>query len=116
VASNYEWQEGMGEISGFGGGYEETCRKMLFAGLKWLDDHPDADPKFHGYKGVYGILGDDNEDAKALSEAVIAGSGYDCTGAMHQAVVGHCLFIRENGWDKYVKSMSGPEKSADGNP
>jgi len=102
----YEFTESMGEISGFGGGYEAACRAMLKAGLKWFDSNPNANPQFHGYKGIYGIIHEDNDDAKTLSKAVVAGSGDDCTGAMHQAVVISILWIHENGWDAYVKEMS----------
>lgn len=102
----YEFTEKMGEISGFGGGYEVTCRAMLKAGLKWCDENPEADPQFHGYKNIYGIVQEDNEDGKALSNVVVEESGDDCTGAMHQAVISSILFIRKNGWDKYVEQMS----------
>lgn len=108
-ATKYLFTPGMSEISGFGGGYEQTCRNMVAAGMEWLDSHPDADPQFHGFKGVYGVIADDNPDAKALSDAVVAGSGGDCTGAMHQAAVSHCMFIRKNGWTRYVEEMSKPE-------
>ena len=94
------------EISGFGGGYEETCRKMLLAGLTWLDAHPEADPKFKGFKNVYGIILEDNEDAEALSKAVVDGSGGDCTGAMHQAVISTCLYIKKAGLQKYLDVMN----------
>lgn len=107
----YEWQEGMGEVSGFGGGYEAACRAMVKAGCDWLDAHPEAEPKFHGYTNIYGVISEDNDDAKSLSAAVVAGSGGDCTGAMHQATVSACLYIRKNGWEKYVEEMSKPEKS-----
>lgn len=102
----YMFTPEMGEISGFGGSYEDACRLMLRAALLWLDDHPDADPKFHGYKGVYGIMTEDNEDAKALSDAAVNAVGGDCTGAMHQAVMTAAIYIRKNGWDAYVKIMS----------
>jgi hypothetical protein len=59
-----QFTDDMREISGFGGGYEQQCRAMVLAGLDWLDAHPDADPKFHGYSGVYGIATEDNDDAK----------------------------------------------------
>ncbi len=102
----YEFTPEMGEISGFGGGYEETCRAMLKAGLEWLDANAEADPQFHGYKNVYGIISEDNADAKALSKAVVEAAKDDCTGAMHQAVITSILWIRKNGWEKYVERMS----------
>ena len=106
MTSTYEFTPEMDEISGFGGGYEATCRAMLKGGMDWWDAHPDADPKFSGYKGIYGVIHEDNDDAKALSKAVVAASNDDCTGAMHQAVVSACLYIRKNGWPKYVAEMS----------
>ena len=102
----YEFTKEMQEISGFGGGYEQTCRNMLKAGLEWLDENPKADPKFHGYKSIYGIIKEDNEDAKALTKAVIDASDHEATGAMHQAVIMKILWIRKNGWKKFVKEMS----------
>lgn len=110
----YEFTPTMGEISGFGGGYEAACRAMLKAGMEWLDAHPSADPKFAGYKDVYGILTEENQDAKDLSEASVKASGGDCTGAMHQAVISTCLWIRKNGWDRYVEEMSKSETTEKG--
>jgi len=98
----YEYLPDDPEISGFGGGYEAACRAMVAAGMEWFDAHPDADPQFHGYKGVYGVISEDNADAKALSAAIIAGSGGDCTGAMHQATTSHVLYAHKHGWDKYL--------------
>ena len=108
--NKYEFTEKMGEISGMGGGYEQTCRNMLKTGLEWFDEHPKAKPKFHGFKNIYGIIKEDNDDAKALSKAVVDGSNNDCTGAMHQAVVTSVLWVRKNGWGKYVKEMSKGKK------
>ena len=107
----YEFTDDMGEISGFGGGYEQACRDMLKAGLGWLDDHPDSDPKFHGYKDVYGIISEDNEDAKKLSNAV-GRAVEDCTGAMHQAVISAALWIQKHSWDEYVAQMSKPKQGS----
>lgn len=102
----YEFTEQMGEISGFGGGYEGTCRKMLRVGLEWFDQNPDAKPEYIGYKNIYGIISEDNDDAKALTKVIVDASGGDCTGAMHQAVIGSILWIHKNGWEKYVEEMS----------
>lgn len=98
----YVFTDDMAEISGFGGSYEKACRDMIVAGLEWFDEHPTAEPKFHGFKDVYGIMAEDNEDAKALSEAVTAVSD-DVTGAMHQASIQHIMYIRKNGWEKYSR-------------
>jgi hypothetical protein len=100
----------MGEISGFGGGYEATCRAMAFAGMDWLDAHPDADPRFMGSKNIYGIIIEDNDDAKALTAAVIAAANGDCTGAMHQATISHALAYRRLGWDEYCRQLREREK------
>jgi len=96
----------MAEISGMGGPYEECCRSMLKAGLEWLDEHPDADPKYTGYKGIYGIIDEDNLDAENMSRAVVDGAGGDCTGAMHQAVISSIMWIRRRSWAEYVAEMA----------
>jgi len=104
----YTWKPGMGEISGFGGSYEEACRAMVRAGLLWLDNHPEANPKFKASPNIYGIILEDNEDAEALSKAICSATD-DATGAMVQATVGICLWVRKNGWERYVEEMSREE-------
>lgn len=99
---DYLYTDDMVEISGFGGGYEAACRSMVKAGCEWFDAHPNAQPKFHGYKGFYGLIEEDNQDAKDLSAAVLAAANGDSTGAMHQAAIGHILAIHRSGWDWYV--------------
>ena len=94
----------MGEISGFGGGYESACQDMLEAGVKWLDEHKKADLKMYGFKNVYGILISDSDDAKALEE-VITKACDGCSGAMHQAVMTLLAFIAKNGWEKYCEEL-----------
>ncbi len=106
--AKYKFTSEMGEISGFGGSYEKGCRVMLDVGLRWLDDNPNAQPKFHGFKGVYGMIDEDNEDAKTFSK-IVSKSVQGCSGAMHHAVISRCLWIKSNGWDKYVEKMSEPE-------
>ena len=93
--------KGIVEISGFGKdtGYEKECQKMLQQGWDWLQEHPKANIKTHTYSNIYGILECDNEDAKALSDAVTKDT--DCTGAMHQAVMQHLIYIHNNGLDKW---------------
>ena len=38
-AKEYRHTEDMGEISGFGGGYEKLCQDMLNAGVRILNRH-----------------------------------------------------------------------------
>ena len=104
MSERYEFEGGMGEISGLGGDYEEDCRKMLKVGLEYWDSHSNLNPKFMGYEDIYGIISEENEDAKALSKAVVD-AVEDCTGAMHQAVIGTIFWVHKNGWDEYVKEM-----------
>lgn len=109
----YEYTDDMGEISGFGGDYEAACKAMVLAGLEWLDSHPNADPVFHGIKNVFGLIMEDNDDAKSLTEAMakvpeLKGDGP--TGAMMQAAVGHAMFIKVNGWAKYSQEMRARDK------
>lgn len=107
--ANYKYTPDMKEISGFGGGYEATCREMVIAGLEWLDNNPQAKPEFSGYEGVFGIVKEDNNDAKLLTEAVVKAGGDDITGAMHHGSIRTILWIKQFGWPAYVKKMSHPD-------
>jgi hypothetical protein len=106
----------MGEISGFGGSYEAGCIAMVEAGIAWMDEHPEADPHFHGLQGVYGLCLEDNDDAKALSEVIthapmphpVTGllttvEEFGVTGAMHQACIGHVMAYKRLGWEEYCR-------------
>ena len=101
----YKWLPGMDEISGMGGSYEQGCRAMVIAGLEYWDAHPDLDPQYKGWEGVYGILADNNEDAKRLDDAVMDAVQNDCTGAMHQAAISDILWIKRNSWEKFTQEM-----------
>lgn len=90
----------MGEISGFGGGYEKGCQDMLEAGVLWLNSRTKADIKLSEYKGFFGIINPESADAKALSD-VVCNACADCTGAMHHAVMLRLHFIAREGWEKY---------------
>ncbi len=113
------WDESMGEISGFGGGYEAVCRAMVLAGIAWIDQHPQAEIIFGGFKNVFGLVTEENEDAKALTAAMMdapvpgvqARAGDDATGAMHHAAVQHCLAYKRLGWDEYVRQLVAREKT-----
>ena len=102
----YKYIDKMGEISGFGGGYETTCRKMVVAGMKWIDKNSEAKPEFSEYKHIYGIIEANNKEAKELTNVMSKASDNNCSGAQMQACVNHVLYIVKSGWEKYVEKMS----------
>jgi hypothetical protein len=81
-------------ISGFGGGYEETCQRMLWKGVAYLSE---AQPplsiwaQVQGYEGVFGLLSTEAAGITALEAA-----------AMHQAVMGHLYQIHQHGLDWWL--------------
>lgn len=101
----YRHTPDMGEISGFGGGYEKACQDMLEAGATWLlDRSAKAHLDMKASPQIFGILIPESDDAKALSK-VITGAVEDCTGAMHHAVMLRLGYIAANGWDKYCEEL-----------
>jgi hypothetical protein len=104
-----KWTTDMGEISGFGGAYEECCRKMALAGVAWLEAHPDSKLHFESFKNVYGLIMEKNKDAldltKSMSDAA-TNNGKNPergpTGAMMHACVMQALYVEKSGWKKFV--------------
>jgi hypothetical protein len=99
----YRHTPDMGEISGFGGGYEAVCQDMLEAGMRWIFDHPEAGPEYKGSPQIFGVVLDNNAEAKALDGAILAGAKGEATGAMHYAVVLRCLAAKRLGWEEYCR-------------
>jgi hypothetical protein len=91
-------------ISGFGGGYEDTCQRMLWKGVAYLSE---AQPplsiwaQVHAYEGVFGLLSTEGEGIRALEAAAMAGED-DVTGAIRQAVMGHLYAIHQHGVDGWL--------------
>jgi len=101
----FKYTEKCREISGFGGGYEKGCRKMVIAGMKWFEANPDAKPIFKCFKDVYGIILDENDDARNLMNAMNKAVDDGCSGAMMQATVSHVRYAHQFGWDNYICEM-----------
>lgn len=110
----YRHNKMMGEISGFGGGYEECCQDMLEAGVKWLTAHNNAKLDGHTFKGVYGVFVPDSDNAKELERVVLEAADGQATGAMHHAVMDRLFYIASNGWESYVAELSSNVESAEG--
>lgn len=95
------WTPEMGEISGFGGGYEAACQKMTQAGVAWLQaeprrldvltrpDAPEAEQNTV-FRALLDCVGDAEEGS---------------SGAMVGAAARHALRIAADGWPAYVTKM-----------
>lgn len=106
--TEYKHTPDMGEISGFGGGYEEACQNMLHAGVAWMIEKKvgSNDIKAHTFEGIYGLITSDNKTAEELEQTIgrAAGEG-GCTGAMVQAVMTRCIWIASHSWEEYCKEL-----------
>lgn len=112
-AITFDFTPDMREISGFGGMVELGCRAMLKAGLRWLVEHPQANPKFRGFAEFAGEhYTEDNDDAVALSRAIMQACP-GCRG-MQFTIIYDCLWIRRAGWEAYVDVMSKPAVRIEG--
>ena len=101
----YKYTDKCQEISGFGGDYEDACRKMVIAGMEWLDAHKEANPAFKQFENVYGLTSEENDDMKKMQSAMNAVVDDGCSGAMMQACTNHVLYAHKNGWDKYISEL-----------
>jgi len=108
--SKYQYTDKCREISGFGGGYEEACRKMVITGMEWLDENKEANPTFQQFENVYGLTANENDDMLAMQNAMNAAIDNDASGAMMQASTNHVLFAHKNGWEKYISEMEKTDK------
>lgn len=99
---------GISDISGFGrtSGYEHGCQTMLQAGVDWLRNKKKVNLKVKTYKNIYGVLEPKSKDAKELSKVICKAVDNDCTGAMHQAVMGHLFFITNKGLEKWKEEVT----------
>lgn len=106
--NKYTFTSSMREISGFGGSYEDACRKMVIAGVEWCEANPTADIKVGQFRNIYGIISEETPDTKTLVKVMCDASGDPdgVTGAMVQATVNHVVWIRMHTWDAYVVEMS----------
>jgi hypothetical protein len=107
VLRKYEWESGMKSI--FSDRPEDKkleaiCRNMVKAGMNWYDKNPNAKPLFEHNPTVFGMVWDVNSDGASLKKAILDSTD-DCSGALFQEILGTVLWIRSNGWNRYVELM-----------
>lgn len=93
------------DISGMGGGYERACQLMLRAGLKYLENKPNFIWDYKGFEHIYGLCWSESENAKRLDKVLTKATGGDCSGAQHQAVIGHLCYIHKHGYEFWLKQF-----------
>ena len=95
------------DLSGMGGGYEDACQKMLWAGVNYMKGVKNPQDIMKGrktYKHIYGIV--DMPDTFAeCKKAMLKAVNNDCTGAMMQKVTGHLKYIVDNSYDKWFEHL-----------
>lgn len=79
------------EISGMGGSYEDSCQKMLYAGIKHMKKNA---PFEFAIEDNY--IDYEDEKMKELEKAMLSVCD-DCTGAMFHCVASHLHSINEYG-------------------
>lgn len=109
----YIFSDDMDEISGFGDSYEQGCRAMVVAGVKWLDENNDVYLAFQQYCGVYGVIDAETVDAKALIAVMCKAVDNNSTGLMEHATINHVMFIKKHGWETYKQKMIARKKTGE---
>lgn len=95
IRAKHPWTPAMGQISGFGGDYEDACQRMFYAGLLFTEKDPDWVKR-----SANGI---DDAFADAIVAACPDGSP---SGAMVGAVAHAVAFIQRNSWEKFVEEKT----------
>ncbi len=102
----YRHTPDMGEISGFGGPYEEQCQTMLAAGARYIATaNRKLNLTFDTNENVFGIIIPNSQDAEDLYNVVLHSVERNCTGAMMHAVIQRLQYINNKGWDDYCREL-----------
>lgn len=116
---DFEYTEDMNEITGLGSDYERGCRTGVLAGMRWVIEHPGAEPAINGYSGEDGWLQPQNMAGTSLLAAIEAAPftldngtklclGELLTPNQYLFVLQHIGFIAQMGWDAYAQKMRTP--------
>lgn len=92
------------DISGMGGGYENECQKMFWAGVEFLKNEP-GELRFKQYENVHGLIDSSSDDRTQRLENHIVKASDDCTGAMVHSCMLHLLFVSKNGLENWLNEF-----------
>ena len=105
----------MGEISGLGGDYEQTCQDMLEAGVSWLVSNPDLAAQLvtEDSEGQRLLAAEDHPARQSLGEAITAAGHLNTSNSQYGAVLRRVAWISFNSWDAYVEKLRQRKSRAD---
>ena len=94
------------DLTGMGGGYENACQKMLWTGVKYMEEKRntkilDGRKESNNIYGIVHLPQTFDECRKEMLKAV----DNDCTGVMMRCVTGHLHYIAKNGLEKWQSEM-----------
>lgn len=98
------------DITGFGGGYEETCQTMLWNAVRFVSEKDclgrniDREVKSEQSPQIYGIAINKGKYGKEFDKAMMKGIE-DATGAMHHCATNHALYIQKHGYKKWFEEI-----------
>ncbi len=107
VSAQYTWTRQMLGISGEGGKYERTCRKVLIRTLKWLDAQPAG---FLDYQRATDlILRNNRRTVQKIRSAILeAALDTDLKRQDLDVILENALYIKRNGWAYYERMKQRP--------
>jgi hypothetical protein len=98
--SRYSWRDGMAQISGYGGKYEQVCELLVLWGVYWLENNEPWRLRFVcSFKSPR-----NSKDANRLLEFITSMVDVYTPQQMVWAVNAIC-WIAEFSWDEYIDFM-----------
>jgi len=101
----YDWINEIGEISGFGGEYEESCRQMVTAGLKWLEQNEGPSTEFSTGDNVFAQIDEEADATDELRTHMVSAVDMDPSPSMLHLCLKHTLYANEIGWEGHVTQL-----------
>jgi hypothetical protein len=113
----YQYTDKCRKMFCYGQVYEDACRRMVIAGMEWLDEHPDADIKIDTYNRIFDMTVPMADDIKKLEDVMSASAECGNAGNVIQDTVNHVLYARKIGWDAYIREWEkvGEERTRSNN-
>ncbi len=101
------------DLSGFGGGYEETCQILLAIGKKWIENKPFSIWEGKGSLKKKYLDGKDGLRPTLFKELERAIDSNNITGTQADVVMCHLWYIHKHGRAKWLKDAKKHREPSD---